>query len=60
MEDQEKIDKKILEEALRQVLKNFDEFIGVCMKNGKQSIKDIARARACLPSWCENSHKVMR
>lgn len=60
MENQEKIDKRTLEEVLRQVLKNFDEFIGVCMKNGAPSIKDIAKARACLPSWCENSDKVMR
>lgn len=49
----DKIDKKIIELALKKVLENFDDFIDQCHdENGDvctPSQKALAKARACLP-----------
>lgn len=51
----------VLEAALKAVSDHFNEFIGACIdadsKPKAPSMKDIMRARACLPARCEHAFK---
>lgn len=50
---------RLLELATKQVTDHFNEFIGACLdENGKPKapqMKDIMKARACLPARCEHA-----
>lgn len=54
-------DEFVLEAALKAVTNHFNEFVGACLDtDGKPkapSMKDIMRARACLPARCEHAFK---
>jgi len=51
----------VLESALKAVTDHFNEFVGACLDaDGKPrapSMKDVMRARACLPARCEYAFK---
>lgn len=53
----QRIDRMILEIALRKMSLAFDEFIGAALKDGGPTKQDVAKARGFLPPYCGHAYK---